>query len=709
MRGLGAVAGGSCRREVFSRAGSRKELPRATHPIVVLVLLLLFAAPASAAWGPGAELVSVDWGRLEQADGGSTAVDVSGDGRYVVFQTRASNFFADGDADPSGRIRQGGTFRYDRVSRGIVLVADGDQLDEQSGELALRGASSPSVSDDGRYVVFSTAQQLVPQDLNDNVDVYVRDLAVPLAADRAASGAYRLVSARDGGDEPAAYAPHVPPLPGRNPGAAVWPGQAISGDGRYVAFRTVEQASDLPARAGVDMPGGNVFVRDLVAHRTVLVSPTLDGATGAGGALAPVVLSRDGSTVAWVGENAPRQTRMLDGESLDDGQRRYLWRRWDDPAAVTRRVTGLADPDDPACPPGSVVGNDPQAVGPCYGPLADVDSGFNDIGARAPALSADGWTVAFLSGAAQRPAGDADAYLDAYVTSMRPGVSRKAGTRALTRGTTAANPRANGDVESVALSGDGSRVLLVTGRREFLSPAPPPAEEPRTSTGGSELYLVDLASDRIRRLLRTPDGADVDGSVEAGAQLDAGGDVAAFLSTATRLFAGDANEATDAFAVAEATDAANAPPPGGLGRDPIDITIGGRGGSGLRVRVSSRPDGSLLLRVAVPQAGKLDAVATTGDAAGARAKKARGHARRLRARRVAAARALAKAGGTVPVVLKLSGRDRRAVLRGASMRARVAVTLVPKDGSTKRQASVSGTFRVTARADRHRRAARKVK
>lgn len=666
---------------------------------------LALAAPAHAGWGPGAQLVSVDWGRLEQGDGASVAVDVSADGRYVVFQTRAANFFADGDPDPPGTIRRGGIFRYDRTTRQLALVADGDMRDEATGDLVLRGASAPSVSDDGRYVAFATAQRLVPQDVNDNVDVYVRDMAIPLAFDRAGSGAYRLVSARDGGDDPAHYAPRNPPLPSGEPGASVFPGQAISGDGRHVAFRTVEQASDLPDRASTDTPGGNVFVRDLVAHRTVLASPALgpDPTHPAGGALAPVVLSRDGSTVAWVGENGPDQTRMVDGEGLDTGLRHYLWRRWDDPGATTRRVTGLADPDDPACPLSGHVTNDPRAIGPCYGPLADTDAGFNDIGGRAPALSADGWTVAFLSGAAPRPADDVDAYLDAYVTSMRPGVSRKAGTRVITAGTTALNPRANGDVESVALSGDGRRLLLVAARRQFLPPAPPLVGEPRTSEGGSELYLVDLAAGQTRRVLWTPSGGDVDGSVDANAALSANGRVAAFTSSATNLIPGDANEVSDAFAVLDTPDAANGRPPTGAGNDPIDDTIGNGGGDGFGVRISGRRDGSLLLRVRVPKAGGIAAIATArADASKAKARRRGG----TRARRVAAARARAGKPGVVRMTLALKGRDLRALRRGARLRARVVLTLTPADGSAPRHVSRVATFHLAARANRHRRAGR---
>ena len=41
----------------------------------------------------------------------------------------------------------------------------------------MRGARNPSISADGRFVAFSTGQQLVPADVNGNIDVYVRDLS----------------------------------------------------------------------------------------------------------------------------------------------------------------------------------------------------------------------------------------------------------------------------------------------------------------------------------------------------------------------------------------------------------------------------------------------------------------------------------------------------------------------------------------------------
>ncbi len=260
---------------------------------------------------------------------------------------------------------------------------------------------------------------MVPADTNDNVDVYVRDMALPIGA----PGAFDLVSARDGGDVPASYGPPAFPFPGSEPGAEVSRGVAISADGSRVAFRT-EAPSDLPASGSVDVPAGQIFVRDRVANTTTLVTAKRDPGTGAmtaepaGGALG-AALSADGTTVAWTGGNAAAQTRFLGGENSASIFLYYLWRRVaDGPGAPTRRITGLADPDDPACPPGAVTSFDQTSTGPCYGPLTDQESNRAGIVSQLPALSGDGYTVAFLTGAGPRPLPFTGSGLDLFVTDM---------------------------------------------------------------------------------------------------------------------------------------------------------------------------------------------------------------------------------------------------------------------------------------------------
>ena len=65
------------------------------------------------------------------------------DGRYVVFQTEAENFFADNDPDPPGATRVGGIFRYDRLTGDLQLVADGDIVSNADGSTLVRGAANP--------------------------------------------------------------------------------------------------------------------------------------------------------------------------------------------------------------------------------------------------------------------------------------------------------------------------------------------------------------------------------------------------------------------------------------------------------------------------------------------------------------------------------------------------------------------------------------
>lgn len=89
---------------------------------------------------------------------------ISGDGRTVAFVTRNPVNPDDTQSDPDVVVRD----IMSNVTRPVSL--------DTQGNLAPDGAHDPSLSYDGRYVVFTTFSSLVPNDDNNTSDVYIRDM-----------------------------------------------------------------------------------------------------------------------------------------------------------------------------------------------------------------------------------------------------------------------------------------------------------------------------------------------------------------------------------------------------------------------------------------------------------------------------------------------------------------------------------------------------
>ncbi len=90
---------------------------------------------------------------------------ISSDGRFVVFQSRATNL-APGDTSPTWDI-----FVHDRQTGATTRVSV-----DSSGNEADAESHAPAISGDGRYVVFeSWATNLVPGDTNSTRDVFIHD------------------------------------------------------------------------------------------------------------------------------------------------------------------------------------------------------------------------------------------------------------------------------------------------------------------------------------------------------------------------------------------------------------------------------------------------------------------------------------------------------------------------------------------------------
>ena len=207
-------------------------------------------------------LISVNSSGTGPGNSSSTYVVISANGRYVAFQSFASNLVA-GDNNNASDV-----FVRD-LQTGTTTLVSVNSAGTGSGNA---GSSYPVISPDGRYVVFlSSATDLVPGYTNTNGGVFVRDLV---------AGTTRLVSVNKAGTGSG------------NGSSDYW---QITPDGHYVAFDSY--ATDLVS--GDTNGAKDVFVRDMVANTTTLVSVNSAGTSPGNLTSQYPVISDDGRYVAF--------------------------------------------------------------------------------------------------------------------------------------------------------------------------------------------------------------------------------------------------------------------------------------------------------------------------------------------------------------------------------------------------------------------------
>lgn len=198
-----------------------------------------------------------------QASAGSDDPAISADGRYVVFSSAAS------DLDPADTNGFTDVFRHDLLTGATIIASL-----SSSGAAGFGVSAYADVSADGWFVTFANeGDTLAPGDANGTFDVYVRDTL---------TGTTTRVSVDDAGAAANGIA-------GGGVGAV-----AISADGRFVAFDA--EASNLVA--GDANQTLDVFVHDRAAGTTVCASVATSGAPSNGGSFLPAI-SADGRYVAF--------------------------------------------------------------------------------------------------------------------------------------------------------------------------------------------------------------------------------------------------------------------------------------------------------------------------------------------------------------------------------------------------------------------------
>jgi len=185
----------------------------------------------------------------EQAVGGfidEYGESISADGRYVVFESFADNL-VNNDTNESRDI-----FVHDRQTKQTTRV----NVSSKS-EQAIGASSFPAtfnITPDGRFVVFdSEANNLVANDTNAQVDIFVRDLTTHTTT-RVSVGSNN-IQGTDGGFHP-----------------------KISADGRFVIFASYSAFVSNDTNGDID-----IYLHDRVSHRTSLLSVDLNGQAGGAG------------------------------------------------------------------------------------------------------------------------------------------------------------------------------------------------------------------------------------------------------------------------------------------------------------------------------------------------------------------------------------------------------------------------------------------
>ncbi len=438
------------------------------------------------------------------ANGESRAPAVSEDGRWIAFRSLASNLVP-GDTNGVADV-----FLLDRTSGTTILVSVSVTGAPSNGE-----SFAPSVSANGRHVAFSSsASNLVGGDTNSRIDVFVRDTVAgsTVLASRSSVG---LIGNGDSDQ------------------------CSLSLDGRRLAFRSA--ASNLVAG---DTNGRlDIFLRDLAAGTTLLLSSSSSGTLANGNSLQPA-LSGDGRFAVFASD----ASNLV---SSDTNATRDIFLR-DIAGSTTLRLSrslALAE------------GNGPSTR---------------------PSISRDGRWIAFESSASNLVAGDIGSVSDIFLATSNLDTLVQ-----VTRG--------NGASSEAVIARDGSSVAFTSVASDLL---------PGDMNARADIFTYAPRTGALRIESSLPDGVQGNGDSASSAVAYTSG-VIVFGSAATNLSSGDTNAALDVFCVArELAPAVTVTLPAGLDVTDACMASGDFDGDGfdelflgcpLAVGPTGSPEGCVLI------------------------------------------------------------------------------------------------------------------
>ncbi|MCE7873177.1 hypothetical protein DYH09_22765 [bacterium CPR1] len=392
-----------------------------------------------------------------QSNASSSIPSLSSDGRFVAFQSEASNLVPDdtnGLVDVFVRDRQAGATSRVSVATGNIQSVGG-------------GSAVATISGDGGIVVFlSFATNLVPTDTNASPDVFVHDRGTGVTTRVSVDSAG--AQANGGSDTP-----------------------GMSADGRLVVF-----SSDATNLVPNDTNGvADIFLHDRQTGQTSRISVDSSGAQADDGSFAPFI-SADGGIVVF----SSFATNLVPGDTngvIDVFVRNLV-------AGTTTRV--------------SVSSTGVQSNG---------DSGFDF---RAQVTSADGRFVIFDSDATNLVDPPTNGFSQVYLHDRLTGTTRLLSTDA-------AGNQGNAASFGGFLSGDGRFATFQSEATNLVPNAPT-----------RQLYLRDLQAGTIQIISVNAAGEVGNDRSDRGVfSLD--GRFIGFQSSATNLVPDDTNGVIDIFTI----------------------------------------------------------------------------------------------------------------------------------------------------------------
>jgi len=475
--------------------------------------LLAVHAPMAA---PSAGIVSTPAHTGVAGGSASHSPSFSGHGRYVLYLSHANNLVTNDSNGPYLDV-----FLHDLMTSNTVLVSA-----SHSGTGGGDGDSAYAcISSNGQFVAFSSgAGNLVAGDTNNAGDVFIRDVT---------SGLFTLVSkGLDGGGAlgPSTAAPrsgnpsfsvagdrvlfesvatNLVALNDTNSGNDLFLWNRETGTSRLISVNadgtgTGNRSSELGSMSldatrvafvsfatdlvpGATNSGGDIYVRDLQADTTLWASTNVATFFPAYQCFAPVMNENGGLVVfkaappgssvggvfdvviatgesIQIGTNSPTATPPSQGGfgrliAFEQGTNIFVWDRWG-------RTNALVDARF-------------DGTGPGNGP------------SKAPVLSADGRSVAFLSAATDLVADgavDTNEIYQVFVRDLQTGVTR------LVSGTTNGTPAlASHPFAQLAISDDGGRVVFDSRSGDLVS---------GDLNRESDVFVRDFSADETRLISR---------------------------------------------------------------------------------------------------------------------------------------------------------------------------------------------------------------